>query len=101
MKQRLRVRAAGRVRSMEEETREILRRLMAEITPPRDHTAAVGARVVPAARVDLDLPAREEMREPQPFENGGDDPPRHQYAFRVIAVYAGRAGRNMAVCSGR
>lgn len=70
IKQRLRVRAAERGHSMEEEARDILRRVMAEEAPPRDLAAAIRARVAPADRVDLDLPAREQMREPQSFDNG-------------------------------
>jgi plasmid stability protein len=63
IKQRLRVRAAERGRSMEEEARDILRRAIgAEL--PRDLAAAIRARVAPVARVDLDLPAREPMRQP-------------------------------------
>jgi plasmid stability protein len=57
IKQRLRVRAAEHGRSMEEEARDILRRVMSE------STAAIRARVAPGARADLELPAREPMRE--------------------------------------
>lgn len=64
IKQRLRVRAAGHGRSMEEEARDILRRVLDDAAPPRDLAAAIRARVTPAARVDLELPAREPMREP-------------------------------------
>lgn len=64
IKQRLRVRAAMHGRSMEEEARDILRRVMGEGAPPRDLAAAIRARIAPADRVDLDLPAREAMREP-------------------------------------
>jgi len=64
IKQRLRVRAAGNGRSMEEEARDILRRVMGEADSPRDLAAAIRARVAPAARADLEVPAREPMREP-------------------------------------
>ena len=64
IKQRLRVRAAEHGRSMEEEARDILRRVMSESASPRDLAAAIRARVAPGARVDLELPAREPMREP-------------------------------------
>jgi plasmid stability protein len=70
IKQRLRVRAAERGRSMEEEAREILRRVMAEGAPPRNLAAAIRARVAPADRMDLNLPAREPMREPPEFAKG-------------------------------
>ena len=64
IKQRLRVRAAERGRSMEEEARDILRRVVGESAPPRNLAAAIRARVAPSERVDLDLPAREPMRKP-------------------------------------
>ena len=64
IKQRLRVRAAENGRSMEEEARDILRRVMSDAPSPRDLAAAIRARVSPGARADLELPAREPMREP-------------------------------------
>ena len=64
IKQRLRVRAAEHGRSMEEEARDILRKVMGEGAPPRDLAAAIRARVAPSLRVDLELPAREPVREP-------------------------------------
>ncbi|WP_081629987.1 plasmid stabilization protein [Thiomonas sp. FB-6] len=67
IKRRLRVRAAMHGRSMEEEAREILRRVMNESTPPRDLAAAIRSRLTPAARADLQLPVREPMREPPNF----------------------------------
>ena len=63
IKQRLRVRAAEHGRSMEEEARDILRRVMGAGAPPRNLAAAIRARVAPSCRVDLDLDAREPMRE--------------------------------------
>ena len=64
-KARLRVRAAHRQRSMEEEARSILRTALAEndATPP-DLAAAIGARFRPLGGLDLTLPAREPMRAP-------------------------------------
>ena len=67
-KHRLRVRAAMHGRSMEEEAREILRRVMNESAPPRDLAAAIRSRLTPAARADVQLPAREPMREPPAFD---------------------------------
>lgn len=67
IKQRLRVRAAEHGRSMEEEARDILRRVMGDAETPRDLAAAIRARVARAARADLELPAREPMREPPPI----------------------------------
>jgi plasmid stability protein len=64
IKQRLRVRAAEHGRSMEEEARDILRRVMNESASPRDLAAAIRARVKAGARADLELPTREPMREP-------------------------------------
>lgn len=68
LKQRLRVRAAEHGRSMEEEVRAILREVIGEATPPRNLAAAIRARMVPFGGVDLDLPAREPMREPPVLE---------------------------------
>ena len=64
-KARLRVRAAHRQRSMEEEARNILRTALEENdAAPRDLAAAIGARFRPLGGVDLALPARAPMREP-------------------------------------
>lgn len=70
IKQGLRVRAAERGHSMEEEARDILRRVMAESPPPRDLAAAIRARLTAAARADLTLPSREAMREPPQLGRG-------------------------------
>ena len=70
IKQRLRVRAAQNGRSMEEEARDILRRVMGEGASPFNLAAAIGARVAPSGGFDLDLPAREPMREPPDFGRG-------------------------------
>ena len=64
-KARLRVRAAHRQRSMEEEARNILRTALSENdAAPGDLAAAIGARFRPLGGVDLALPARGPMREP-------------------------------------
>ena len=70
IKQRLRLRAAAHGCSMEEEAREILRRVMGETLPPRNLAAAIRARVGRAERVELELPAREAMREPPVLSKG-------------------------------
>lgn len=70
VKHRLRVRAAEHGRSMEEEVRDILRRVMGETAPPRNLAAAIRARVAPLGGVDIDLPRREPMREPPHFDRG-------------------------------
>jgi len=64
IKQRLRVRAAEHGHSMEEEARDILRRVMSESPPPRNLAASIRSRIASTDRFDLDLPAREPMPEP-------------------------------------
>ncbi len=64
-KARLRVRAAHRQHSMEEEVRVILRTVLAQDdTAPPELGAAIGARFHALGGVELALPAREPMREP-------------------------------------
>lgn len=64
-KDRLRVRAAHHKRSMEDEARNILRSALAEESPlGRNLAEAIGARFRPLGGVELQLPAREPMREP-------------------------------------
>jgi len=67
LKRLLRVRAAERGRSMEEEARAILRQVVTAPAPPRDMAAAIRSRVESLGGVDLDLPPREPMREPPGF----------------------------------
>jgi plasmid stability protein len=64
IRQRLQMRAAEHGCSVEEEARDILRRVMSESTPPRNLAAAIRARLDDSDRVDLELPAREPMRSP-------------------------------------
>lgn len=68
VKRRLRVRAAEHGRSMEEEAREILRQVVGQQKPAHNLAAAIRARVAPLGGVELDLPAREPMREPPAFD---------------------------------
>jgi antitoxin FitA len=64
-KERLRVRAAHRRRSMEEEARHILREALdAEGALPRNLATAVHSRFSALGGVDLEIPERESMREP-------------------------------------
>ena len=64
-KARLRVRAAHRQRSMEEEARLILRAALAQDeAAPADLGALIRARFKSLGGVELALPAREPMREP-------------------------------------
>lgn len=64
-KARLRVRAAHRKRSMEEEARHILRAALAkETATPRNLAEAIRQRFQPLGGEELRLPAREPMRDP-------------------------------------
>jgi len=64
-KERLRVRAAHRRRSMEEEARNILREALdADTTLPRNLAVAVRNRFAALGGVDLEVPVRESMCEP-------------------------------------
>ncbi|MFO1128366.1 MAG: plasmid stabilization protein [Rhodospirillales bacterium] len=68
LKRRLRIRAAEHGRSMEEEARDILRKEVGEPAPPANIAAAIRARVASLGGVEFELPRREPMREPPPFE---------------------------------
>jgi plasmid stability protein len=69
LKRRLRIRAAHRNRSMEEEAREILRAALAtEPATSGNLYDAIRRRVRAAGGVDLEIPPREPMREPPRFE---------------------------------
>jgi plasmid stability protein len=64
-KDRLRVRAAHRRRSMEDEARSILREALARnIAAPANLAKAIASRFQPFGGVELELPTRESMREP-------------------------------------
>jgi antitoxin FitA len=64
-KARLRVRAAHRKRSMEDEVRHILRAALADdAAVSNDLAQAIRRRFEPLGGVELALPAREPMREP-------------------------------------
>ena len=64
-KERLRVRAAHRRRSMEEEARSILREALdGETTVPQNLAKLVHDRFSALGGVDLEIPVREPMREP-------------------------------------
>lgn len=65
IKDRLRIRAAHRRRSMEDEARNILREaLVTEVTSSTDLVAAISKRFRGLGHVELDFPAREPVREP-------------------------------------
>lgn len=68
VKTRLRVRAAGNGRSMEEEARLILRDAVAHKPRAGNLAAAIRARIAPLGGVDLELPPRKPAREPPSFD---------------------------------
>lgn len=66
-KRKLKVRAAIHGRSMEQEAREILKSALREKLQPRtgaDLVEAIRRRFAPLGGVELELPPREPMREP-------------------------------------
>jgi len=69
VKTRLRVRAAGNRRSMEEEVRLILREAVErEVIPEKGLGTAIHELFKPFGGVELELPPREPMREPPRFD---------------------------------
>ena len=68
VKTRLRVRAAGNGRSMEEEARLILRDSVGRKPGSPNLAKAIRARIAPLGGVDLELPPREPAREPPTFD---------------------------------
>ncbi len=68
VKKRLRVRAAGNGRSMEEEARIILREAVEPETGEENLAEAIRARFAPLGGVELELPPRDPMREPPKFD---------------------------------
>ena len=68
VKTRLRVRAAGNGRSMEEEARRILRDAVGRRPSSGDLTSIIRSHFGPANGVDLELPPREHGREPPSFD---------------------------------
>ena len=68
LKRRLRVRAAGNGRSMEQEAREILRAALYEdAAPPSNLGTAIHQLFRPFGGVELDITPREPIREPPQF----------------------------------
>ena len=68
VKTRLRVRAAGHGRSMEEEARLILRDAVGRNPGSSNLAASIRARIAPLGGVDLELPPRKPAREPPSFD---------------------------------
>ena len=68
VKRKLRLRAAQRNRSMEDEARDILRTALAQERTQHGNLAdAIRRRIEPLGGVDLKLPARGPMRDPPDF----------------------------------
>lgn len=69
LKKRLRIRAASRGRSMEEEAREILRAALSAEPHRGGHNLAerIRGRIAKVGGVELDIPAREPIRDPVDF----------------------------------
>jgi antitoxin FitA len=71
LKRSLRMRAASRNRSMEEEARQILRAALLETTAPaKDLAARIRARFAGLGDVELAIPGREPVRVPPNFDDG-------------------------------
>lgn len=71
LKRDLRMRAASRNHSMEEEARQILRAALRESpVPATDLAARIRARFVGLGDVALSVPAREPVRTPPSFDEG-------------------------------
>ena len=71
---RLRIRAAGNARTMEEEARAILREALGCgadecAPPPEDLAAAIHDLFAPLGGLEIDLPPREKVREPPDFNS--------------------------------
>ena len=74
LKRRLRIRAAGNGRSMEQEARVILRAALdPESSMERNLASSIRARFEPLGGVKLDLPPREPIREPPQLDRGEGD----------------------------
>jgi antitoxin FitA len=69
LKRGLRMRAASRNRSMEEEARQILRAALLESpVPDKDLASRIRARFVGLGDVELSVPVREPVRAPPSFD---------------------------------
>lgn len=68
VKRRLRMMAASKGWSMEEEARQILRSATARPEPPKDLGKFIRDLFAPHDGVELDIPAREPLRDPPTFD---------------------------------
>jgi len=74
IKRRLRLRAAARGRSLEEEVRQILSRAAKETEgEPLNFAKAIAEIIDPVGGIELDLPLRSPMREPPRFDDVFED----------------------------
>ena len=74
VKRNLRIRAASRNRSMEEEARQILRAALLEPPPATEDLASrIRSRFVGLGDVSLSVPAREPVRTPPGFDVASKD----------------------------
>jgi len=69
VKTQLRIRASRNGRSMEEEVRLILRDAVGRMEGPKNLASAIRARFAPFGGVELEIPARQPMREPPSFDD--------------------------------
>lgn len=76
LKSRLRIRAAAKGRSMEEEVRQILRIVLSEQTVlDTDLAGRIRARFAHLGDIDLPIPPRDGVREPPHFDETATRPP--------------------------
>jgi plasmid stability protein len=68
LKRRLRVRAAEHGKSMEEEARDTLRQVVDQPSAPKDLGQSIHQRFAALGGVDLDLPARNSIRDAPDLE---------------------------------
>ena len=68
VKTQLRIRASTNGRSMEEEARLILREAVGRKAGPKNLASAIRARFAPFGGVELEIPARQSIREPPSFD---------------------------------
>jgi plasmid stability protein len=84
LKRELRIRAARRNRSMEEEVRQILRAALSEpAVPANDLASRIRARFVDLGDVELQLPPREPVPPPPSFDDDSKVAPDPTAASRV------------------
>lgn len=73
LKAKLRLRAAGHGRSMEEEARQLLRRVLTHEEPALGLGSRIASRFAEVAGADLPIPARSRPRRPLASEPAEDE----------------------------